>query len=227
MTAELADNELWTRYRMHGDPDARDRLYLEHANWARSLAQGIHRRVRAYPVDSEDFVQNARAGLLEAMSRYDPARGIPFRAYATPRVRGAVFNGLRAILGDRHPPKDDARFAARLEHLSEEAEGWLLEQLVETIANLGIGFMLDSAHALPSVELRDGLAYAQSNELETRLRNAVEDLPERLKTVIQAHYFDDVQFQELATQWGVSKPRLSQLHRAALEKLRASLRNAT
>ncbi|NJL18613.1 MAG: hypothetical protein HC938_17105, partial [Nitrospira sp.] len=47
--------------------------------------------------DKADYVQNASIGLLEAISRFEPERGIPFAAFALPRVRGAVLNGLRTL----------------------------------------------------------------------------------------------------------------------------------
>lgn len=222
--SEFAESDLWERFRRADDIAAHDRLFLHYMPWATAIARSVHHRVRAYPVDRDDFVQNATIGLLDAMSRFDPNRGIAFRFYAKPRVRGAVFNGLRLIMGGRPPPRDDNRFAARLDDLYEEGEGSAFDQIVDTIAGLGIGYLMDEAARLPSSVPTDGLAYVQAAQAEARLRHAVDRLPERLQLVVRSHYFQYIPFHVLAAQMGVTKGRISQLHRTALLRLRDLLR---
>ncbi|HEY2346304.1 MAG TPA: sigma-70 family RNA polymerase sigma factor [Xanthomonadaceae bacterium] len=220
---EIAEPELWDRYRVHDDQQARDRLFLHYVPWASSIARSVHRRLRVYNVDREDFVQNATIGLLEAMARFDPARGIPFSAYAKSRVRGAVFNGLRAILGERPAPSEESRFAARLKDLLDApSEGNVFNDVVDSILGLGTGYLLDEA-ASHMVAREGGLEYARAAELETRIASAVSILPDRLRMILQLHYFQFVPFQEIAARLGVTKGRISQLHKVALEKLRGSL----
>ena len=217
--------ELWQRYRDHGDCDARDRLFLHYVPWATGIARGVHYRVRAYQVDRDDFIQNATIGLLEAMSRYDPTRGVPFRSYAQPRVRGAVFNGLRSILGDRPTPSDESRFAARLESFQDDgSDGNAFENIVASIVGLGIGFLLDEA--TEGQAANDVLTRVEQSEIASALVLAVAHLPDRLKLIIQSHYFQHVPFQELASKLGLTKGRISQLHKAALMELKRDLRKA-
>jgi RNA polymerase sigma factor for flagellar operon FliA len=215
-----SEPELWSRYRVSGDAEARDRLFLHYAPWASSIARHVHARVRAYQIDRDDFVQNATIGLLEAMSRFDPERGIAFRSYAQPRVRGAVFNGLRAILGDRPTPSDEAKFAERLQSFQEGGEESAFDSVVNAILNLGLGCLLDEA----MLSDHDGcLHYAHTSQLEVRLGVALKGLPERLRMIVHAHYFQHVPFQEIAAQLRLTKGRISQLHKEALTRLRASL----
>ncbi|QDH70138.1 sigma-70 family RNA polymerase sigma factor [Marilutibacter alkalisoli] len=222
MEMSVAEAELWHRYRAHGDMNARDSLFAQHVGWAKGIAWNVRRRIVAASVDGDDFVQNATIGLLEAMSRYDPQRGIPFRAYATRRVRGSVFNGIRAILGDRRAAPEEGRFASRLDHLQESGVESSLDYVIESVVGLGLGFLLESVQA-SVVDRQDGLAYAQSMELGDHLRSAVDSLPDRLKFIIQAHYFNHIPFNDIAAMWGITKGRISQLHRSALEKLRVEL----
>ncbi|MGH8077546.1 MAG: sigma-70 family RNA polymerase sigma factor [Lysobacter sp.] len=221
---EAVESELWERYRRANDSCARDRLFLLYVPWATAIARNVHRRVRSYPVDREDFVQNATIGLLDAMSRFDPERGIAFRFYAKPRVRGAVFNGLRVIMGGRPPQRDDNRFAARLDDMHEAGDGSAFEQVVDTIVGLGIGYLMDEAAHLPFSPSTDGLAYVQAAQAEARLLHAIGQLPERLQLVVRSHYFQYVPFHVLATRMGLTKGRVSQLHRGALLRLRDLLR---
>ena len=219
MEQELAETDLWRRYKADDDLLARDRLVGHYRPWATAIARSVHRRLRTWPVDCDDFIQNAAIGLVEAMARFDPARGIAFQAYARPRVRGAVFNGLRAILADR--PATRARFAERLETLQDTDEGDLLQRMVDAVAGLGIGFLLE--HAAEPAHRLDGLFHAQSGQMQARLATAMQRLPPRLRAVVHGHYFEHRPFVELADREGITKGRMSQLHREALSRLRKAL----
>ena len=163
------EKELWRRFKSGQDADAHDRLVRRYSQWAATIARSVHRRVWAYPVDSDDFVQNAKVGLLEAMSRFDPARGLAFEVYAKSRVRGAVFNGLRAIVGDRLRPQDSKRVHARLDLLQEAEEGDSFSRLLDAVVGLGIGFLLDDAVRLAGmVKPEDAYTHATRNEQRER-----------------------------------------------------------
>lgn len=223
VATDSAEVELWERYRQDGDTKARDQLFAHYVPWASAIARAVHSRVRAYAVDREDFVQNANMGLLDAMSRYDPSRGIAFSSYAKPRVRGAVFNGLKAILSDR-PPPSDKRFAERLESLQSAEGGSVFDDVVGTIVGLSLGYLLDeSVHQLVQ-KPEDAVSFTESAQIETRVAQAVALLPERLQLIIRAHYFEQVPFQQIAIDLGVTKGRVSQLHHSALSKMREILR---
>lgn len=214
------DDELWCRYRRDGDVPARDQLFLAHRAWAGVIARSVYRRLSIRHVDCADFVQNAELGLLDAMSRFDPARGIEFRAFARARVRGAVFNGLRAMLQDRGISQDDRRYAERLAHMhGDHADAF--DTIVDAIVGLGIGYLLDHAgdHAAT-----DAYAYASRTQTHARLMAAIARLPERLRELVEQHYFHHIPFSEIAHDLGVTRGRMSQLHRDALQRLREALR---
>jgi RNA polymerase sigma factor for flagellar operon FliA len=219
MEQELVEMDLWRRFKAGDDPAARDHLVGRYQPWATAIARSVHRRLRTWPVDCDDFIQNAAIGLVEAMARFDPARGVPFQAYARPRVRGAVFNGLRAILADR--PATRARFAERLETLQGDEDGDVLQRVIDAVAGLGVGFLLE--HAAEPAHRIDGLFHAQSAQLHARLAAAVERLPPRLRALVREHYFEHRLFAEMAEREGITKGRMSQLHREALSRLRREL----
>lgn len=217
MDGEPVETDLWQRYKADNDLAARDRLVRRYQPWASAIARNVHRRLRSWPVDGDDFAQNAAVGLIEAIARYDPSRGIPFQAYAAPRVRGAVFNGLRAILADR--PATRARHAERLRSLQEGAADDVLQRIVDTVTGLGLGFLLDHAASEPADRM-DGLYHAHSAQVRARLLGALDQLPPRLQAIVRGHYFEHTPFVELAEREEVSKGRISQLHRDALLRLR-------
>jgi RNA polymerase sigma factor for flagellar operon FliA len=224
MAVEQVERLLWERYRFEDDQEARDCLYLLYAPWAKAIARSIFCRIRLPQMEFSDYVQNASIGLLEAMSRYEVSRGIEFRLYGKPRVRGAVFNGLRIFLSE---PKASTRPEDLSERLSSLHEGLTrdpFDSVVDSIVGLGIGYMLDVASDSEFVcQSMDGLAYAQTRQFEAMLLLAVESLPERLQLIVSAHYFQHVPFHEIATHLGLTKGRVSQLHKSAMGRIREQL----
>lgn len=212
--------ELWRRYRRDGDVVARDRLFLQYMSWAAAVGRSVYRRVSIYSLDCEDFVQNAEIGLLDAMSRFDPDRGVDFRGYAKPRVRGSVFNGLRTLMRERGVSNEDTRYAERLAHM-HRSEVDAFDSVVDAIVGLGIGCLLDHAG---SARTEDAYAYVSRDQTNATLLKAVDRLPERLRLLITEHYLNHVPFRDLAERMGVTKGRVSQLHHDALDRLRDAMR---
>lgn len=216
------EQELWWRYREQGDPEARDYLFLKYSPWARRVAGGVYARLRVPQMEWADFTQNAMLGMLEAMGRFDPGRGLDFIAYAKLRVRGAVFNGVRVFLTGTDRATDPLRYEARLESLadsrrSQSAPDPLLG-FADTVALLGTGFLLETAGPPESL---------QASRVETALRHqlleAMDELSDRERLVLSTHYLDQIQFQEIAAHLGLTKGRVSQIHKAGLGKLRELL----
>lgn len=215
------ESELWRRYREQGDLIARDRLAVMHLPWAAAVGKSVYRRVGIYGLDCEDFIQNARLGMLEAIGRYEPERGVEFRAYARPRVRGAVFNGVRAMLQERGTSAEDRCHADRLDHLHDDGRT-PFDNVVDAVVGLGLGYLLEHAAIDDGA---DAYAYARRDQTHVRLKAAVRRLPARLQSLIAAHYFEHVPFCEIADAEGITKGRISQLHREALARLRDALRD--
>lgn len=217
MSMEPAERELWRRYREDGDQVARDYLFLRYLPWARSIAARVAKRLRWGVLDWSDHVQNANIGLLEAMTRYDPGRGVDFMGYAKPRVRGAVFNAVRsAYRGVQRSPNSES-YPDRLESLATDQAEDPLAAFVDTVVGLGIGAMLEMSEPSPT----DSSSFQQYSVL---LKDALIDLPDRQREILLKHYFMQVQFQEIAASMGLTKGRVSQLHKTALGNLRLALR---
>jgi RNA polymerase sigma factor for flagellar operon FliA len=156
------------------------------------------------------------------MSRFDPDRGLDFMAYAKLRVQGAVFNGVRVFLTgvDRGMVSDRGR--ERLASLAPDAEGEtdLLAALIDTVANLGAGFLLEQSSPVTAEGLQREL---ENHELGKLLAAALQLLPERERLVLTGHYLNHVPFNVIAAELGLTKGRVSQLHRSGLTHLRQVL----
>lgn len=217
--------ELWGRWIDRRDASARDSLIRLHAPWARWVAKGVFARVRVDGIEWHDFAQTAMLGLIEAADRYDPGRGVDFRTYAKHRVRGAVFNVLRKTRGGWQHPVDSA-WVERSRSLADGPGGEdPLQAFVSWVAGMGMAHLLEEV-PLPEADRRDEGPYASAvrDELRDRIHGALERLPPRERGVLAMHYLNHVPFVEIARQLGLTKGRVSQLHRQGLQRMRSALR---
>ncbi|TNJ33224.1 sigma-70 family RNA polymerase sigma factor [Arenimonas terrae] len=218
---ESGEVQLWERYRRRDDRSARDQIFEAHSGWAAAIGAGLHRQYWSPQAERDDYLQNARVGLLEAMSRYDPDRGVPFRVFAQSRVRGAVLNALRVAQDSTQLPAASAETAdSRARPIPADA----FETLVASIVSTSLGFLLESAIG-GEADADDGFVYARNRQIETRIRAAVNLLPARHQEIIVEHYFRQTPLHDMADRWRLTKGRVSQLHHDALIKLRATLRD--
>lgn len=225
MSAVSEEQQLWISHRSGKDRNAHQQLFFRYAPWSRAVARDVYRRIRIPQMDWNDYAQNATIGLLEAMSRYDENRGIEFMAYAKPRVRGAVFNGLRLFLSEAgkregHPE----RLHERLDSFDAVPSEDSLSQMISAVSGMGLGLLLDSSASLDFFSTgSDVSAAVEKHQMDILLEKAVGQLPEREKLVVTLHYFQHMPFVEIAELLGVTKGRISQIHKSAIEKSREIL----
>lgn len=226
---EADELALWERWCASQDVTARDALIVKYSPWTRLVARDVYVRVYALRDAWHDCVQNALIGLLEAMNRFDPKRGVSFQTYARHRVRGAVFNGVRTLresLAQGARSYDQMAAALdRMETFDDGAAADPLEAFVGTTIGLGLGFLLEASSVPSHAQGSDAYAELEREELSTAIAEAMERLPEREQMILMMHYYHHVPFVEISVQMGVSKGRISQLHKRALDSLRVCLRN--
>ncbi len=206
----------------------------------RPFVANIAHKVRAhldFRGDIDDLIAWGFEGLLSAKTRYDPTRGVQFNTFAYYRVRGAMLDGIReqAFLPSRLHHLRRAAEAADdvLEHEGEsraaaagssgpsaqkaaEALDSLLGKLTATYVLASLGQGDDDRPASPEQALVDA-------ETASRVRKALDVLPERERALVQGFYFEGRQFDEVASELGISKSWASRLHTKALALLREAL----
>jgi RNA polymerase sigma factor for flagellar operon FliA len=191
--------QVWADARA-GDARSRGALIERYSD----LAIGISRCMRIPPTslaDHDDLASAALIGLIAAVDRFDPRRGVPFEAYASLRIRGAVVDELRRV---------DER--GRADRRSESAE-----------LAVSLDFLLESgAHQGPVVD--DGFTERfEQEDLTTRIQDALGRLPARQREVIARYYGDELTLREAGAKMGVSEARACQLHGRAIQNLRREL----
>lgn len=198
-------------------------------------------------VSVEDHISAGREALLHAARSFDPDRGIPFRRWATIKLRGAmvdaarsnsalpkrVYRKLRAIraMNDMHEAANEDRAAAP-PLTAEDADAQLSAQLSSAAIAAAMGFLTYRSNKSEEVlgRLKDEDHSPESNVgdalLLERVKAAILERPEQERLLLERHYFGDTQLDEIAKELGLSKSWTSRLHARAIEGLAKSLRRS-
>ena len=207
----------------------------------RRLAWHVHGSGRQ-GIELEDLMQTGMVALTECAQRHAGPGEDGFAAYAKLRVRGAMVDLIR-----KHVPLSRGAVDRRRE--LREAESVLRLELGracephELAAGLGITEPelaalraasepvrfepIDEAYSDSDMayadECPDSFAVLADAELRGHIAGAIGALPERLQTVIQLYFVDELNLAEIAETLQVSVPRVHQLKAQAIDKLRSRL----
>ncbi len=196
-------------------------------------------------VELDDLRSYGREGLLDAARKFDSARGVPFRAYANFRVRGAIIdgvrsmaqlprrtyerlNGLSASLKVSEGAADDA-FSAPATTTRAQADQALGDHLAAMAAAITLGLIAPTSVGEEGERVQvstaenpeDAVARAQ---LLTLVQSAIEALPEDEAALVRRHYLEGERFDHVAQSLGLSKSWASRLHTRAMQRLAKRLR---
>jgi RNA polymerase sigma factor FliA len=217
------------------DADARNHLIEHYLPLARTIAATLYARRGAVVVDFMDYMQLATLGLIESIDRFDVQRGVPFEAYAAARVRGAVLNALEAL--SETYEQSELRKRLRQDRLESLQRGWaagksdLFGELADIAVGFALGYMLEGSGLVSHDEAHDGYRQdfyrgVEQRQLGESLARLVAALPDQERRVVRYHYYQGLEFQEIARLFGLTKGRISQIHRQALQLIREA-RNAS
>jgi len=189
--------------------------------WYPMVERIAHRAAATYglpaSVDPSDLVSCGVLGLAEAWDRFDPERGIAFEAFAIPRIKGAVIDGIRAA--DWVPRK--ARQRAR-----ETGETVAVLVSMDEDHGSDSGERQSAADRLADDKLPEPGSELMASEAKREMIGTLNRLPERERMIVTLHYFEAVPLQEIARSLGVTESRVSQLHTRALRMMRVGIEAA-
>jgi RNA polymerase sigma factor for flagellar operon FliA len=223
---------LWAELACGRGADARTRLIEMHLPFARIMAAKLYAGRYHDEIEFAEYMQFATVGLIECVDRYDLSHGATFRTYAARRIEGAILNGLESA-SERH---EQAAFRRRLrkdrlDSLRDEAAASgtaaLFESLARVAVGLALGYILEDSGMFSDGDrpgADDTYRSLELKQLGSRVRALVDELPERERKVIRYHYLQAVPFEAIAAMLGVTKGRVSQLHRRAMDRLRDETR---
>jgi RNA polymerase sigma factor for flagellar operon FliA len=229
----------------------RDQLILEHLPQIKYIAQRISTKLPSH-VELNDLVSAGILGLLDAIEKFDPNRGVKFKTYAELRIKGAILDSLRnldwAPRSLRKKSKDLERVCRELEQrlsrpatdkeVSEAMEMPLEEfyELMDQIKGLNLGSFQELSGQeedknseplvkyVPDAPHLDPFFVFHKTEIKGILSGAIDSLPKKERLVVSLYYFDEMTMKEIGKVLSVNESRVSQLHTKAMLRLRTKLK---
>lgn len=227
----------------------RERIIREFAPVIKAMAHRLAFRLPAH-LDAQDLISAGVIGLMDALTKYDPAREAKFKTYAEFRIRGAMLDEIRAM--DWVPRSVHERIAQlqKAQHAAEKRLGrpptdeelaqelhLSVEELLDfltrsqgavllSIEDLGVQ---DDAPAIirSLIDTRhpDPLAMVVSEDIRRTLARAIAELPEKERLVLTLYYYEELTMKEIGGILKVTESRVCQIHAKAILKLKEKVRD--
>lgn len=242
---------LWRQFKTKRDPQAREQLIIHYAPLVKYVAGRVAMGLPP-SIDPEDLHSYGIFGLVDAVEKFEPDRGVKFETYAIARIRGAMFDGLReqdwvprtvrqkarrleravaeleARLGRS---ATDAEIRAALDMTPDEYAELLSEIRVTSIVSLDEWWATESdddkgislGELIEDPNAAQLGAAVEAEQVEQLLGEVIDGLPERERMVVTLYYYEGLTLKEIGKVLGVTESRVSQLHTRAIVRLRARL----
>jgi RNA polymerase sigma factor FliA len=227
----------------------RDRVVLEHLPLVKAIAIRVHENLPVH-VEVDDLVHSGVLGLFDAASKYNPDKQVAFSSYAKHRIKGAILDSLRQLdwasrdMRRRHKQVEAAtrELAATLQRNPTEAEvaqklgidqeRW--RSMMLDLRNVGLVSASTRSNENEDLPAPDFPCKPESHpdsicsreQLRGVLGVAMKTLPERYQRVVSLYYSGEMTMKEIGGILGINESRVSQIHKAALEKMQVVLQNS-
>lgn len=241
----------WESFKATGCAQAREKLILAYVPLVKYVAGRVSVGLPSN-VDFDDLVSYGIFGLVDAVEKYDPDRGVKFETYAVARIRGAVIDGLRSVdwvpRSVRQKAKELEQTVAALEarlgrpasdqeiceamqidfdeyhDLLTEVKGISLASLDEVwTGDPEEDGKLRFGQMIENTGSEDPTSRVEDVEVKRVLAEAIDHLPERERLVVALYYYEGLTLKEIGEVLGVSESRVSQIHTKAILRLRGRL----
>jgi RNA polymerase sigma factor FliA len=249
MSTAVVKDDIWKQFVETRQRKLRDELINEYA----PLVHYVVGRLGVPPtslVEPDDLVSYGTIGLIGAVDRFDPTRGVRFETYAMPRIRGAVIDHLRTLNWlSRASASRVRQMEAALVSLEQRLGRPAKEE--EVASELGVSIeryrqmLLDASTTILSLDVTlnvrrdddmstlkemleddnalDPAQEAERHELVGELSNAIRQLPEREQLLLALYYQEELTMKEISKVMSISESRVCQLHMQAILRLRGLL----
>ncbi|MDD5747960.1 MAG: RNA polymerase sigma factor WhiG [Actinomycetota bacterium] len=245
---------LWSEYKKTHSPEIREKLILHYSPLVRYVAGRISTGLPP-SVEYSDLVSFGVFGLIDAIEKYDPSRGIKFETYAIARIKGAIIDEMRvddwvprsmrngareierayaALEGELKRIPTDEEVARRLKISCEEYQNLLHKLSFMSLVALDELWTIDGEHPdrialaemVEDVKVKDPSQTFEIGEMKSIVADAISHLPERERLVVTLYYFEGLTMREIGEVLGVTESRICQMHTKAILRLRSRLSSA-
>ncbi|GHU60817.1 RNA polymerase sigma factor WhiG [Clostridia bacterium] len=248
-SAQLIDKgegeRLWAEYSRTKNPDLKEKIIVTYVPLVKFVAGRLHIHLGSH-VEYDDLVGYGVFGLLDAVDKFDNDKGVKFETYASLRVRGAIIDNIRRM---DWVPRSLRQKSKQLEQTFQELEAMLgrepsedeiswklgvpVEEVRDIIKNssvlslISLDDYLETSHEEPNMRDETQTARPETSyekkEVARILKDAIDNLKENEKKVINLYYYEELTLKEISYILGVSESRVSQIHTKAVMKLGTKL----
>ena len=229
----------------------REAVVVEYSPMVKYVANRIALRLPPH-IEVEDLISVGVMGLIDAIEKYDPARGAKFKTYAEFRVRGAILDELRSM---DWVPRSIRQKASQIDAVIQKLQAKLGRppEDEEVAKELGVSLdqffdTLNETRSMPVLSLDDlnivketggqqslldclaGKVDADPqvqfrlNELKEVIAKTIDTLPEKERLVISLYYYKELTMSEIGVVLNVTESRVSQIHSKTMFRLRTRLK---
>jgi RNA polymerase sigma factor FliA len=248
--ANKSEEELWEEYKRTGDPRIREVFVHQYAPLVKYVAGKVAMGM-PQNIEFDDLVGYGVFGLLDAIEKFDPSRDIKFKTYAVTRIRGAIYDELRAIdwvprsIRQKSKEVESAigKVESKLGRVAKDEEiaeelGISLEEFHQVLLKLSGTSLIsindawftgddnDKVSIIETIQSPSELnpeMIAEREEVKKMIVRTIEELPEKEKKVLILYYYEDLTLKEIGEVLNVTESRVSQLHTKAIMRLRSKL----
>ncbi|MBP2658314.1 MAG: polymerase, sigma 28 subunit, FliA/WhiG [Firmicutes bacterium] len=231
--------KLWLEYQQSRKVEIREKLIEYYLSLVKLVASRIAISLPQY-VDKDDLISNGFFGLLDAIEKYDPMRGIKFETYAVVRIRGSMLDAIRAQdwvpTSIRQKAKQYEQTVSKLENQLGRAatDNEIAEALSISVNELYVLLnQLNASTIMPldefiktetsSAHLTNPSEQIEIEEVKQALAKTIDKLPEKERLVVSLYYYEGLTLKEISLILKLSEARISQLHTKSIFRLRGAL----
>jgi len=231
-------------------PQKRDEMVKNHLKLVSFVASRIAIGLPDH-IDKRDLMSAGVLGLMDAVNNFDPTRGVKFETYAKMRIRGAIIDELRSLdwiprstrSKSREIERTVSKLVGELGRFPTDEEcavelGWDLDKYHKTLGQVSLTTLLSldetidtASGGMPVKRMdtvigsdRSTLDDMERQELIETVSKLIGDLTEQERLVIALYYYEELTLKEIGMVMNVTESRISQIHTAAIIKLKSRLR---
>jgi len=241
--------DLWQEYRVTPSQALRNFLIQKYLDLVRFTAERMHMKLPS-EVEVDDLMSAGLFGLMDAIDAFDPDRGVKFETYCTQRIRGAIFDELRAmdwvprLVRSRTAKMEKVRRAFEMEQGRRPTEHEISERMeldkpefdkmqkdsrpTGVVSLNRKWFETDSSKEVREIDVirdtkqEDPFRLIQRNDVKTLITKGL-SRAERLIVVL--YYYEEMTMKEIGTTLDLSESRVSQMHSSILARLKAQMQH--
>lgn len=253
MTNDVSEQDLWVAFKEQGDDYAREQLIIKHMRIVKYVAGRMAMHVPS-SVELDDLIGWGVLGLMDAVEKFNHLQNIKFTTYSTIRIRGSIIDQIRTldwaprslralarkVGGARDKLRHEKGTEPSYEEIGEEINS-TEEQVEECLMQIQTAHVLSLDDYLPSGdgdEMRkldmvsdpDAETPEMAAEVVERQEFLVQEilaLSDQQQKVLNLYYYEELTLKEIGAVLEVSESRVSQIHSAAIKKLRNAVRSQT